>query len=98
MGERSFISVSTINRILSESRQKERERERKELISLHRTGEKELTPTYTVKSVDFNEATRITKIEIMQSQHYRTIDRYVTHNYVRHPIYSDWKTRTKVIK
>lgn len=98
MGRRSFISVSTINRIMSASRQKQRERERNELISRNGTGAKELTPTYTVKSVDFNEGTRITKIEILQSQQYRTIDRYVTQNYVRHPIYSGWKTKTKIIK
>lgn len=98
MGRKSFISMTAINRMISASNARRREKERQELIESQSGGAKELAPTYELLSVDFNTETRATKIEIQQSQQYRTIERYVTQNYVRYPIYSYWKTRTKTIK
>lgn len=98
MGRRSFISATTINRIMSASRARKREAERIDLINSQSGTAKEMPPTYSLLNVDFNSETRATKIEILQSQNYRTIERYVTQNYVKYPIFSQWKTRTKSIK
>ena len=98
MGRRSFISMTNINRLISASNRKAKEREREELIKSQSGGIKETPPTLTLQLVDFNQETRLTKIEILQSQNYRTITRYVTQNYAKYPIYSEWKTRTKIIK
>lgn len=58
---------------------------------------KEKEPTYSLVNVDFNFTTRVTRIEILQTQQYRTIERYVTQNYQKHPIYSNWKSKQKTI-
>lgn len=92
------LSWSTIERCMAASRQRKREKERSELIRQQSGKPKELSPTYEIHSLDFNSTTRITKIEFLCSQQYRTIDRYVTQNHVRYPIYSNWKTKTKIIK
>ncbi len=97
MGRRSFISVTAINRLISASRRRDAEQRRLDLINSQKSNVKELNPQFFLKSVDFNENTRVTKIEIEQQQNYRTIERYVTQNYVRYPIYSGWKLRTKTI-
>lgn len=54
-------------------------------------------PRYSLLKVDFSIRSRIAHIDILQSQEYRTILRYVTQNYERYPIYSDWKTKEKTI-
>jgi len=53
--------------------------------------------SYVLKNVAFNENTRIARIEIIQKRYYRTIQKYVTSNYEKTPIYSEWKTREKII-
>ncbi|AWW06120.1 MAG: hypothetical protein [Caudoviricetes sp.] len=98
MGRRSFISVTAIKRLISASNRRNEEQRKLNLINSQQGNAKELDPEFFLKKVDFNLATRITKIEIEQKQHYRTIERYITQNYVRYPIYSDWKIRTKLIK
>ncbi len=98
MGRRSFISMTAINRMISASNSRRREQERIDLINSQSGTKKELAPTYSITNIDFNTETRITKIEFLQTQQYRTIDKYVTQNYVKYPIYSNWKTRTKIIK
>lgn len=60
--------------------------------------EKQQEPEYTLQSMEFDQATRMARIVVCQSTRYRTIDRYVTRNYTRYPIYSQWKTKTKLIK
>ena len=89
--------MTTINRIISSSNRRAKEEERQALIN-SQGGPKELPPNYVLQNVNFNETTRVAKIEILQSQKYRTIDRYVTQNYVKYPIYSDWKVKTKLYK
>ena len=98
MGRRSFISISAISRWMSAARSRAREEERISLIQAQSGSKKELPPTFSLLRVDFNPETRVTKLEFSQSQKYRTIERYVTQNYVRYPIYSDWKTKNKIIK
>lgn len=97
MGRRALISATTINRIISASNRRQRERERQELINAQGGNVKELPPTYQLVRVDFNNETRNAKVEFLQEQNYRTIVRYVTQNYVRYPIYSDWKVKHKTI-
>ncbi len=55
-------------------------------------------PIYQIKSFDFNQDTRVAHVFFLEIQQYRTIEKYVTRNYVKSPIYSDWKTKTKQIK
>lgn len=80
---RSFISMTAINRLVSASNRRKREKEREMLINSQSGNEKELLPHYDLSRVDFNINSRITKLEILQTQQYRTIDRYVTQNYVK---------------
>lgn len=98
MGRRSFISVSAINSLIGSINRRQREKEREALIESQNGTCKELPPNFSLMSVDFDESTRIAKISFRQSQQYRTIERYVTQNYVRHPIFSSWKTKEKIIK
>ena len=98
MGRRSFISMTAIRRIASASNRMRKERYNNELIRSQGGNEKERPPEYSLSNVDFNITSRIARIEILQSQEYRTIQRYITQNYERYPIYSEWKTREKTIK
>ena len=53
--------------------------------------------TYSLESVDFNISSRMAKIVFDCTTRYRTVERYVTQNYQRYPVYSDWKTKSKAI-
>lgn len=97
MGRRSFISMTTINRLVSASNRIKREEQANQLIQEQQGKRKELPPSYSLISVDFNADTRVAKIVIEQKNQYRTIERYITQNYTRYPIYSDWKCKTKNI-
>lgn len=99
MGRRSFgISFSQINRIASASRARAKAREREAIINGQRGISTETGPTYELSRFDFNEQTRVAHIEFLEIKKYRKIERYVTQNHVRHPIYGGWNTRTKTIK
>lgn len=98
MGRRSFISVSAINSLISSINRRQREKEKEALIAANSGKCKELPPEYSLKDVEFDESTRFAKILFRQTQQYRTIERYVTQNYVKYPIYSSWKTKEKIIK
>jgi len=54
-------------------------------------------PVYSLKHVDFTLNSRMAKIELVCTERYRTIERYITQNYQRYPIYSDWKSKSKSI-
>lgn len=60
--------------------------------------EKSILPQYSLIGVDFDSNTRNARILIVQRREYRTIERYVTRNYSRIPIYSSWKVKEKTIK
>jgi hypothetical protein len=60
-------------------------------------GEKERPATYELDSLTWNEDSRIAQIKIIETKHYRTVERYVTSDYKKHPILSDWKSKRKTI-
>lgn len=92
------ISYSSINRLAASFRASAAQRERERLIQQQSDVEKELEPEYDLYDVDFDSQTRITKITFLCTKYYRTIDRYVTQDYQRYPIYSDWKIKKSYIK
>lgn len=98
MGRGSFISVSSIERLCGSIRHSQQIQQRNALIQSQFGIEKEKPVVYTLQNVDFNIDTRVCRIEILQTQQYRTIEKYVTRDYQKYPIYSSWKTKTKIIK
>ena len=98
MGRRSFISMTAIKKIASASNRIKRERYNNELIKAQGGNEKEKQPQFSLTKVDFNITSRVARIEILQSQEYRTIQKYITQNYVKYPIYSEWKIKEKLLK
>ena len=68
------------------------------LISQNSGLKKEQDEQFVIKNIDFNPNNRVTKIEILGTKKYRTIERYVTRNYVRYPVYSGWKIKERIIK
>ncbi|MGL4950579.1 MAG: GIY-YIG nuclease family protein [Mycoplasma sp.] len=55
-------------------------------------------PQYSIKNIEFNISNRKAKIYFNQETLYKTIERTVTRNYQKTNIYSDWKSRIKVIE
>ena len=98
MKVKRFSISSSVNRMLSSVGTLKRQKERSEPVDFQNEDEKEIEPYYSLENFNFDFNTRIARIEFLQSQDYRTIDRYVTINYVKYPEYSEWKTREKRIK
>lgn len=59
---------------------------------------KEKPPEYRLINVSFDSYSRKARLEFLQTQQYRTVERYVTRNYVKHPVYSKWKIKSKSIQ
>ncbi len=95
---RSLISMTSIKRLAASINHAQKVQNNEQLIKAQGGNIKELPPKYAVQSVEFNPETRITRIEFLQSQQYRTIERYITQNYVKYPVFSEWKIRNKTIK
>ena len=57
----------------------------------------ETASKYTIEDFEMNPETRVAHISFLETKQYKTIVRYETRNYVKNPIYSDWKTKTKII-
>lgn len=74
-----------------------REKYNNELIK-SQDNEKTRPPQYSLNKVDFNITSRIARIEILQTQEYRTIQKYITQNYEKYPVYSEWKIKEKILK
>ena len=99
MARRSYgISATQISRMISASNSASQARRRAALIDSQADIETEKSPEYTIEAFDFNPETRISHIEFCETKKYRKIERYVTQNGIRHPIYGDWNIRTKRIK
>ena len=99
MDRRSFISTAIIKRIASAYNRKKGKRYNNGLIIADEQGnEKERPPQFSLTKVDFNITSRIARIEILQTREYRTIQRYITKNYEKYPIYSEWKIKKKILK
>ncbi len=94
---RSFFPVSYINRMVLSRASSRRQKEQDYVVSAQSQHRKNVPSTYELLSVDFDKDTRRTRIVIEETQYYRTIERYVTRNYEKHPIYSNVKERTKKI-
>lgn len=71
-------------------------KEKRELIAMS-GGEKIRPKTYELKAVEYNENNLSAKIVFQENQDFRTIERYVTQNYQKYPIYSSWKTKSRSI-
>ena len=94
MGRRYGFSFSAINRVIAANRAAEKRRQNAEIIAANSGKRKELEPEYSIHDFDFNEQTRIAKVEFEKLVRYRTVERYIQQNYERYPIYSEWKIRT----
>ena len=89
--------MSEIKRIFSASDRIKIERYNDNLNNLQENYKKRPCQ-YNLNKIDFNVNSRVAHIEILQSQKYRTIQKYITRNYNKYPIYSDWKIKEKKIK
>lgn len=99
MGRRLFgFSKTQINKMISANNAYTKYCERQKKINSQVGIQTEKSPEYFVSAYDFSEDSRIAHIEFIESNYYRKIDKYVTQNGVRHPIYSGWNVRTKKIK
>lgn len=97
MGKRYFgLSPSAFNRMAQQRRQEKRDEERNALIKIS-GGKKEGPTIVNIAEIDFNKVTRVAKITFAESKKFRTVERYVTQNYVRYPILSNWKTKRKTV-
>lgn len=94
---RSFISATTVNQIMASHRRIEKDRQDRYLIEVSQTATKELPPQYELLNIKFDPDTRMSKVQFVEIKKYRTIERYITKDYVKYPIYSDWKEKTKMI-
>lgn len=89
--------MTAVRRIASMSNRVKREKYNNELIK-SQDNEKTRPPQYSLNKVDFNITSRIARIEILQTQEYRTIQKYITQNYEKYPVYSEWKIKEKILK
>lgn len=94
---RSYLRTLDLNRIISAYKKRKKDNEQTQILAMQGDNRKELEPTYTLQAVRFDDVTRMAQIDFLQKQAYRTIDRYITRNYEKYPIYSYWKTKTKII-
>ena len=90
---------TNLNRMFSSISAARNQREREALIAAQQGKRTKAGPFYSIDNFEFNEKTRTARISFKQVEKYRKIERYITVNYVRNPIYSDyWLTKEKTIK
>lgn len=94
---RRGISVTTIQRFVSADNRRKKEEHRRQLIESNENNLKELPPRFEIEDMKFDFETRVAKITFQETIEYRTVERYVTRNYVKYPIYSHWKMRHREI-
>jgi GIY-YIG catalytic domain. len=92
------ISLSNFSRIAASFRAAGRRREVEKTIEENSSLSPNEGLEYSVASIEMNPQNRLTSIVITETTRYRTIDRYVTQNYVKYPVYSEIKTKTKNIR
>ncbi len=98
MGRITF-GATNITRSISSYRARQKAKERDALIEAQSSTQTKAGPFYSWVSFDFNEKTRMTHITFQEKNLYKKIERYVTSNYVRHPVYSNsWSEKVKFIK
>ncbi len=92
------FSASRITRAISASNAARHRKEVDRTIDENESLSRREQPEYSLLSVNLNEKTRIASVVFEENTPYRTIERYVTRNYVRYPVYSELKTKTKEIR
>ena len=97
MGRRQLFTQTDIKRLISSFKRNDRIREHKTVLS-YESGGKDGPTTITLQHIEFDINTRKATIIFNEEHQYRTIERYVTQDYVRYPIYSSWKTKLRKIK
>lgn len=98
MGETGLLSLNDVKRILSYTDNIYCQEYKILLSDLGAHNEKEKTPKYKLANIEFNLISRVTRIDFQRIQEYRTIVKYKTINYIKYPIYSEWKIKPKIIK
>ncbi len=97
MDKKTFITIDEIKSLLPYFYEIKNERLNKYYKSLPTQGQTK-SPQYTLSEIEFNMLTRVAHIEFLRSQEYRTIIKYITQNYQKYPIYSNWKLKEKRIQ
>ena len=98
MPRRSLIPSSTLKSLVSAFNSAKRKREKDKEIAYYTSVDASENYSYRLSSVDFNTHSRVAHIVFTETKFYRTIDRYVTRNYVKYPVYSEIKQKSKDIK
>ena len=97
MGRYGFKTA--LNRAFSSYRARQNAEERNRQIAMQSGKQTKAGPFYKIVDFDFNKKTRVAHIDFSETIKYRKIERYVTRNYIRYPIYSnEWSTKIKIIK
>lgn len=94
---RSGISMTTIQHFISADNRRRAEEHRRQLIESNGNNLKELPPRFEIEDMIFDFETRVAKITFQEAIEYRTVEKYVSQNHVRYPIYSHWKMKYKKI-
>lgn len=89
--------MATLRGLISAAYRAERERENEELLKAQGYS-KTRKPKYILQKVEFNPVSRVTRIEFLEKKKYRTVERYITQDYEKFPVYSEWKTKEKIVK
>lgn len=97
MDKKTFITIDEIKSLLPYFYEIKNERLNKYYKSLPTQGQTK-SPQYTLSEIEFNMLTRVAHIKFLRSQEYRTIIKYITQNYQKYPIYSNWKLKEKRIQ
>lgn len=90
---------TNLNRMFSSISASRKQKEREELINAQYGKKIKAGPFFSITGFEFNQKTRVAHITFKQEEKYRKIEKYVTVNYVRNPVYSDnWFKKEKLIK
>lgn len=92
------FSISRVSRAISSFKAARHRSEVNETIAENASLSKNEQHEYSLTSVQLNENTRMTSLIFQENTKYRTIERYVTRDYVRYPVYSGLRTKTKTIR
>lgn len=90
----SVVKTTTISRIISNIVNVRKSQN--DLIKNSKKTEPEIL--YEIKDFDFNNKTRVAHINFLETTYYKKILRYVTQDYVKYPVYSDWISKNKIVK
>ena len=97
MGRTNF-GITNMKRAISSASAYQKARERKNLIDSQDNIELEKPDTYEVSHFDFSKEARVCHIDIIVVSYKRTIDRYVTQDGIKYPIYGEFKEKRKTEK